>query len=70
MNDYDCGVYVLWDIYCLTHHGDLRSISSSELRAQWEVFYMRLLSLDPYVGTRLKIAAPTSVEQIVISDSD
>ena len=70
MNDYDCGVYVLWDIYCLTHHGDLRSISSSELRAQREAFSIYLLSLDPYVGTQPKTAAPTGVEQIVISDSD
>jgi len=70
MNDYDCGVYVLWDIYCLTHHGDLQSITSSDLMAQREVFYTCLLLLDPYVGAQPKTAAPTGVEQIFISDSD
>ena len=70
MNGYDCGVYVLWDIYCLTHHGDLQSISPSDLTAERETFYSRLLSLDPYVETRPKTVAPTGVERIVISDSD
>jgi len=70
MNSYDCGVYVLWDIYCLTHHRAFQSIASFDLMAWQETLYLRLLSLDPYDWKRPKNAVPTDAEQIVISNSD
>jgi Ulp1 family protease len=49
MNGYDCGVYVLWDIYCLSCHGAVLPRSPEEITAWRPALYARIQSLDPYI---------------------
>ncbi len=48
MNDYDCGVYVLWDIHCLSHYGYMKSKSPEDITAWRQTLYEKIQLLDPY----------------------
>jgi hypothetical protein len=45
-------VYVLWDIYCLSHHGAVLQRSQEDITAWRRTLYTRIQLLDPYKGKK------------------
>jgi hypothetical protein len=52
MNNVDCGVFVLWDIYSLSSYGTLLTRSPEEISNWRSTLYVHIQSLGAYKGRR------------------
>ena len=64
-------MYVLWDIYCLSHDGVILPASPEKITTWRPELYAWIQLLEPYTRKRKRpLEAVLSTETIIIIDSD